>query len=161
MNPLWLAKLIPVAIGAAIGFVLAWGIQSLRLTSAEQEFTAFKQEQVRIYQEAQHDADTKREQASKKYDAARAELASAVGSGEVFRRCVAAGKCGVRVLKQSTCAAGNGIQAAPSLDATGPNAVFAPAGTAAEDPVIGDCAITTLMNNQLQEAIEAQKGYEK
>ena len=34
MNPLLLAKAAPYAIAALIAFALAWGIQSLRLTSA-------------------------------------------------------------------------------------------------------------------------------
>lgn len=51
MNPLFL-RLIPVAISAAIGFAIAWGIQGLRITSAEQEFVEYKQEQRQAYQDA-------------------------------------------------------------------------------------------------------------
>lgn len=51
MNPL-LLRLIPVAISAAIGFAIAWGIQGLRITSAEQEFVEYKQEQRQAYQDA-------------------------------------------------------------------------------------------------------------
>lgn len=50
------AKAAPYAIAALIAFALAWGIQSLRLTSAklevkegQQEYTAFRQEQTRIF----------------------------------------------------------------------------------------------------------------
>ena len=52
MNPLLLAKVAPYAIAALIAFALAWGIQSLRLTSAEQDFTKYKQEQRQVYQDA-------------------------------------------------------------------------------------------------------------
>ena len=51
MNPLFL-RLIPYAISAAIGFAIAWWIQGLRVTSAEQEFTEYKQEQRKVYQDA-------------------------------------------------------------------------------------------------------------
>ena len=51
MNPLFL-RLIPVAISAAAGFAIAWWIQGLRVTSAEQEFTEYKQEQRKVYQDA-------------------------------------------------------------------------------------------------------------
>ena len=163
MNPLWIAKLIPAAIGLAIGFVLAWGIQSLRLTHAEQEFTAFRQEQTRIYQEAQTNADIQRKQASEKYASARAELDAAVESGEVMRRCIAAGKCGVRTVRVCNGPPSNtanlSLQARTGVDATGANAIPAGTGATAEDPVVADCAITTLMINQLQAEIEAQKGY--
>ena len=50
MNPL-LLRLIPVALSVLAGFAIAWGIQCLRLTNAEQEFVKYKQEQVRILQE--------------------------------------------------------------------------------------------------------------
>ena len=43
MNPL-LLRLIPFAVSAAAGFAIAWGIQGLRLTSAEHEFVEYKQE---------------------------------------------------------------------------------------------------------------------
>ena len=52
INPLLLAKAAPYAIAALIAFALAWGIQSLRLTSAKQEMVEFKQEQRKVYQDA-------------------------------------------------------------------------------------------------------------
>ena len=52
MNPLLLAKAAPYAIAALIAFALAWGIQSLRLTSAQLELVEFKQEQRKVYQDA-------------------------------------------------------------------------------------------------------------
>ena len=51
MNPLFL-RLIPVAISAAAGFAIAWWIQGLRVTGAEQEFVDYKQEQRKVYQDA-------------------------------------------------------------------------------------------------------------
>ena len=51
MNPL-LLRLIPVAVSALAGFAIAWWIQGLRVTGAEQEFTEYKQEQRKVYQDA-------------------------------------------------------------------------------------------------------------
>lgn len=51
MNPL-LLRLIPFAVSALAGFAIAWWIQGLRVTGAEQEFTEFKQEQRKVYQDA-------------------------------------------------------------------------------------------------------------
>lgn len=51
MNPL-LLRLIPFAVSALAGFAIAWWIQGLRLTSAEQEFIEYKQDQREIYQDA-------------------------------------------------------------------------------------------------------------
>ena len=59
MNPLLLAKVAPLALAAMLAFALAWGIQSLRLTSARQELVEFKQEQRKVYQDAVDAAQTK------------------------------------------------------------------------------------------------------
>lgn len=158
------AVLAVFAFGVATGGSAAWYAQGLRLTHAEQEFTGYKQEQTRINQEAKDNADHERAQASKKYDAARAELAGAVESGEIYRRCVAAGKCGARTVRvpvSPTCAGGFRLPTAVRSDEAGTDAVPTVASPAEEIPVINDCAVTTLMINQLQEAIEAQAGYVK
>ena len=51
MNPL-LLRLIPFAVSALAGFAIAWGLQGLRVTGAEQEFVHYKQEQRQVYQDA-------------------------------------------------------------------------------------------------------------
>ena len=151
---------IAVAIVAfSTGFGGAWKVQGLRITSVEQAFTEFKQEQVRIYQEAQDAADKQRVKAAEAFAAKSADLAKAIEDGDVYRRCVDAGKCGVRVLKQPTCATGIRLPAADSAHDPGTDAISLIARAAEEDPVVNDCAITTLMLNQLQTDIENQPGY--
>lgn len=141
------------------GFGGAWKVQGVRITSVEQAFTEFKQEQVRIYQEAQDAADEQRVKAAEAFAAKSEDLAKAIEAGDVMRRCIAAGKCSVRVLKQPTCAAGIRLPAADSPPSPSANAVLAIDRAAEEDPVVNDCAITTLMLNQLQTDIENQPGY--
>jgi len=145
--------------GATTGGTAAWKFQGVRITAAKQELVAYQQEQVRIFQEAQHAADIERKQASEQYAQASQDLARAVSDGDVYRRCVAAGKCGVRVLKQSTCAAGISLPAAERADEASTDTVFTGPEAAAEDPVVNDCAVTTLMLNSLQADIESQPGY--
>ena len=94
MNPLFL-RLIPVAISAAAGFAIAWWIQGLRVTGAEQEFVDYKQDQVRIVQEQKDAADKQRDEAAKRFSAERADLAKEVEAGDVWKRCVMAGRCSV------------------------------------------------------------------
>ena len=141
------------------GFGGAWKVQGLRITSVEQAFTEFKQEQVRIYQEAQDAADKQRVKATEAFAAKSEDLAKAIEAGDVYRRCVDAGKCGVRVLKQPTCATGIRLPATDSAHDPGTDAISLVARAAEEYPVVNDCAVTTLMLNQLQTDIENQPGY--
>ncbi len=167
MNPLLLAKVAPYAIAALIAFALAWGIQSLRLTSAklevkevQQEYTAFRQEQTRIFQEARDAADKQRVEAATQYAIARQELADAVAAGDVYRRCVEAGRCGVprnppSLCESSTSRSGGGLSAPNKSDGSSANAV----SLAGDATAINDCAVTTLQLNHLQQDIEEQPGY--
>ena len=151
---------IAVAIVAfSTGFGGAWKVQGLRITSVEQAFTEFKQEQVRIYQEAQDAADEQRVKAAEAFAAKSADLAKAIEDGDVYRRCVDAGKCGVRVLKQPTCTPGIRLPATDSAHDPGTDAISLIARATEEDPVVNDCAVTTLMLNQIQTDIENQPGY--
>lgn len=160
MNPLML-KAAPYVIAAALAFGLAWWIQGLRITAAEQEFKDYRQEQVRLIQEAEDAADKQRIDAGKAYNDMAKGLADEIAKGEVFKRCVAAGRCGSRV---SNVPAGSGIRLPPpgSVDGTSANTVPL-AGEPAEESsqLANDCAVTTLMLNQLQTGVEAQPGYKK
>lgn len=157
MNPLML-KAAPYVIAAALAFGLAWWIQGLRITSAEQEFTSYKQKQAQIIQEAKDEADKQRLAEGKKYDDMAKGLADEIAKGEVFKRCVAAGKCG----RMSNVPSGSGIRlpAASRVDGDSTNAVPL-AGESAEEgaQAVNDCAVTTLMLNRLQSGIEGQPGY--
>lgn len=55
MNPL-LLKALPCVVAGAVGFTAAWGLQALRLTSLEQDFTQFKQDSREAVQTAKAQA---------------------------------------------------------------------------------------------------------
>lgn len=161
MNPL-LLRLIPFAVSAAVGFAIAWGIQGLRLTSAEQEFIDYKQEQVRILQEHNKHEAERQQKSAMAYAAARQEFADAIQAGEVFKRCVASGRCtGARnpsgVREPSANQADLRVPAPAKFDGASANPVSAPG----VDAALNDCAVTTLQLNHLQQDIEAQPGYKE
>ena len=155
MNPP-LLKSIPYALAASIGFGLAWGIQGLRLTSAEQEFIAYKQEQTRILQEHNTYEAKRQKESALAYEAARQELADSIAAGDVLKRCIAAGRCGaspVTRVRQPAGSAGNGISPPSRIDEASADAISSAGKLAAE------CAVTTLQLNQLQDDIAKQEGY--
>ena len=167
MNTL-LIRAVPYAIAAAVGFGLAWGIQGLRLTSAEQEFVAYKQEQVRIIQEQKDAADKQREEAAKRFSTARAELAAQVEAGDVWKRCVLAGRCAVPRNPSGLCQSsanrqGSGISSSRRTDGTGGTAVPAtgqPSDQGLCEGLANDAAKVQLKLNQLQMDIKNQPDYE-
>ena len=159
MNPL-LLRLIPFVVSAAVGFAIAWWIQDLRVTGAEQEFVDYKQDQVTLEQKRKDDADKQRVEAATQYAIARQELADAVAAGDVYRRCVEAGRCGVprnppSLCESSTSRSGGGLSAPNKADGSSANAV----SLAGDATAINDCAVTTLQLNHLQQDIEEQPGY--
>lgn len=163
MNPL-LLRLIPFAVSAAAGFAIAWGIQGLRITNAEQEFVEYKQDQVEHEQQRKRNADKQRDEAAARYAVARAELEQSISEGEVLKRCIAAGRCGgarnPSGLREPTRRAGAGLSAPSRSDETRIDAVpFT--GESAAPGVVFDCAYTTLQLNHLQADIEAQPGYKE
>ena len=148
--------------GVSSGGSAAWWIQSLRVKDAEQEFTAYKQEQVTLEQKREDDADKQRVEAATQYAIARQELADAVAAGDVYRRCVEAGRCGVprnppSLCESSTSRSGGVLSAPNKADGSSANAV----SLAGDATAINDCAVTTLQLNHLQADIEAQPGYIK
>lgn len=157
LRPL-LPYLLIAGAGSLLGGVSAWQIQGVRIDNVHNEFHAYKLEQTRIAQEAKNVADEQRKKAAEDYYNQQLLLDASVKAGEVFRRCVAAGKCG-RVPNVSTCATGVRLPSSGGTDAPRPDAVPATAGDAAE--VVGECATTTLMLNRLQIGIEEQPGYAK
>lgn len=163
MNPL-LLRLIPFAVSAAVGFAIAWGIQGLRLTNAEQEFVAYKQEQTRIFQEHKDAEAKRREESADRFSKARAELAAQVEAGDVWKRCVLSGRCSVprnpSGLRDTTRREGRGLLSPGRLNDRSTNELSA-AGESAAPGVVFDCAYTTLQLNHLQADIEAQPGYKE
>lgn len=138
----------PYLVAGAIGFIAAWGLQGLRLTASEQDFTQYKQDQAEAILAEATAANKQREEAANEYRKVAAKLKDEINAGAVMRRCIAAGKCGVPV--QPTCASAT-VLTADGTHAPGPNTVSIAAGTAT---VVDDCAITTLMLNMLQADIE-------
>ena len=171
MSPFALAllkRLIPFAIAAAIGFGMAWAIQGLRITAAEQETVTaeqahkdYVQQLIQEAQDAKDEADRQREQAQRNYATASQQLEDAIARGDALSRCIAAGKCR-GMPKQPVCAGSStpGLQAPSGIDDSSADAVFA-AASVADEGVIADCARTTLQINQLQADIKAQAGYEQ
>ena len=169
MSPFALAllkRLIPFAIAAVIGFGMAWAIQGLRITAAEQEVTAaeqahkdYVQQLTQESQDAKAEADRQRDQAQRDYAAASKQLEDAIARGDALSRCIAAGKCR-GMPKQPVCASSPAAPVSPAsgVDEDVADAVFA-AAAVADEGVIADCARTTLQINQLQADIKAQAGY--
>jgi len=135
------------------GFGLAFGIQELRITHVEQEYAQYKIDQQQLVQYQIDLANKQRKDASDAYQTKQKQLEVFIKDGEVFRRCVAAGKCGVRN-PVSSCTQSS-ISSSGEPDAVGTNSIPAPSGDAA----LNECAQTTLMLNQLQTDIEHQEGY--
>lgn len=152
----------PYIVAAVGGFIVAWGIQGLRLTAAEQAFVQYKQAQAQVAIDAETVARKQREESANEYAKNLSALQRQVAAGETYRRCVAAGKCGVRV---TTACAGIRLPSAGGADGLPTVELSSPARTAEAElpgevmPVVSDCAQTTLMLNQLQADIERQPGY--
>lgn len=145
----------PYAICVAIGFGMAWKVQGLRVTAAEQDLIEYKQAQVQAQIKAEQDAEIRRKETANEYAKHLAQLES---DHDTYRRCVAAGKCGARVIRLPAMpnGAGSGVSPPGRTDADRPDAVPVAGEVAAEDGILKDCARTTLQLNQLQADIEKQ-----
>lgn len=146
------------AVAATTASGIAWKIQGLRLTAAEQEFAQYKLDQAEAMNAASLIAEKKREDAANEFRKLKAKLNAEITTGEVYRRCVIAGRCGGLSIQP----VGPGIKVPPpgDSDGPGPNAVPSAPGATAEAVVVPqivvDCTVTTLMLNRLQADIEAQ-----
>lgn len=149
--------LVVAAFAGALSFSAAWNIQGMRLTAAEQEFTQYKQDQAEAILAQAAVANRMREEAAHEYKKVRSKLDAEIAAGEVYRRCVAAGRCG-GLSVQST-SPGIRLSPASGTDDPRPDAVPPTPGAAEVVPVVADCAATTLMLNSLQADIERQVGY--
>lgn len=162
----WLTILrwiVPYAISAVVGFSTAWMVQGLRVDALKNDVRK-EQQKLTDYQNAQREAailaaqeaEKRRKETIDDY----AKKIDALGKDhDAYKRCVAAGKCGARVVRVRDIlpASGeSGLRAPGRIDAASADTVSAPGTVAAEDQVIGDCARTTLQLNQLQLDIEKQ-----
>lgn len=136
MNPLILEsfrRAMPYMVIAGLGFMAAWYIQGLRITSAKQEFVEFKQK----LKQAQQDEKDRQTKISEETTDAWHQNLNALH--EYYRK---------RMLPRAG-SGGNGLSApAGGIDGAGQDAVPAPARVAE------DAAETTLQLNQLQDWIE-------
>lgn len=156
---------LPYAIAFAVGCSVAWGIQGLRIDSLKSDVAKEKQKLI-DYQNKQREAEIMAAQEAEKrrketIDEYAKKLEVLGKDHDAYKRCVAAGKCGARVIRVRDIlpASGeSGLRAPGRTDAASADTVSAPGSVTAEDQVIGDCARTTLMLNQLQADIEKQIG---
>ena len=160
MFPLNIASLVPWLIAAALG--LGFGVQTHRLDNAKLEFSDYKVAQQKEVQRQITVADKQREESANEYQEVKKQLEASIKTGEVFKRCVAAGKCGVRyvtvpprTVKSLSPASRANAASADSVPVAGePAAEVADVGD-----VVTDCARTTLQLNMLQADIEKQEGF--
>lgn len=152
---------IPYLIAGMIGFSVAWWIQEFRVETAQQElmvqinkFTAYQIEQDRLRVQHGLDAEKRREETlkdwSKKYEKLKAD-------NDIYKRCVAAGKCGGLPNLPGNSA---GLKLSPALGTHASASGGLPATTGAttnETPVVlRDCAADVLQLIQLQDDINRQ-----
>ena len=150
------------AFGATSGGSIAWWIQGLNATSVEQKFTKYQQEQVRLTQEEKDRATTQREKAGKDYEKLSGILTNEINDHAVLKRCIAAGKCGVRNNPVPACT-GIRLPAANQTDGTGGTSVSATGESPAEscEELANLAAAVQLKLNQLQLDIMSQPNYPK
>ncbi|MFZ4537164.1 hypothetical protein [Propionivibrio sp.] len=151
MNPLLLIKFGPYVVIALL--VAAWGVQTARLSNAKLELANYRIEQQQIIQQQIDDANKRRTETANAYREKSQQLALSIKAGEVFKRCIAAGKCGVQ--QQPRDCSGLRLSASISPDDSGPQ----PVPFTGNDAALNDCAVTTLQLNTLQTDIEQQDGY--
>jgi hypothetical protein len=145
----------PYAIIFVVGFGAAWKLQGVRVDSAKNELAEYKTAQQRLKNEAEIAAEKRRKETANDYQT---KLDQLDADHETYRRCVAAGKCGARVIRVPVMPDSAGLRIPPpggSAEAR-PDAVPAAGEVAAEDGILKDCARTTLQLNQLQADIEKQ-----
>ena len=151
-------------IGSAGGFNVAWYIQGLRVTSTQQEFSVYKTKQAETLAKQEAISKAQQDKDGYEYEELKAVLQKEQNSNSVWKRCIAAGKCGTLtgVLPRS-CSTEGTIQTTAVSDGPVSDSVPIVGGTTEKEseapPLINECAITTLMLNQLQKSIESQEGY--
>jgi len=161
--------------GVTTGGSAAWWIQGLRITSAQQAtktvqqtFDKYQLDQKAMELHNKEVAANQREKERQDYEHLSDLLTDQINDGAVYKRCVAAGKCGVHNSASVPTSPGNGLQTNGGVDVSWSHSVPPGAGatTTNEDggqcqALASDCAVTTLMLNRLQISIESQPGYPK
>lgn len=143
-------------IGITIGSLLSWQICSLRVDKVKNEFAVYKQKQTQAYNDAVSLANKNLEETRNEFSEKESLLRAEIQNNSIVSRAVAAG----RLFVKPTCPNSSSVQTTPRIDEARPDAI-SPSGKPAEEreenfQVVNDCAITTLMLNQLQDDIEKQ-----
>ncbi|TXH57178.1 MAG: hypothetical protein E6Q97_04755 [Desulfurellales bacterium] len=149
--------ILPYAVFSLVGFVAAWQLQGVRVDAAKNELAEYKTEQQRLKNEAEIAAEKRRKETANEYQT---KLDALEADHDTYKRCVAAGKCGARVVRLPNLPNGAGVRVSPPgrTDADRPDAVPVAGEVAEGAEVLKDCARTTLQLNQLQDDIEKQSG---
>ncbi len=159
----WLALLraaAPVVIAALLGAGAAWNFQGVRLDAARNGLAAYQNGIREAVVAAREHEQTINKESS---DAWKRNMEALRADQDAFKRCVAAGRCGVRVVTAS-CPA-DAASPAGRTDGAGGGAIPVDPRDAAQDRetaiggLIEDCRKVQLRLNLLQENIEAQRGY--
>lgn len=154
---------VPYALCIALGFGLAWKIQGARVDALKndvkaeaQKLTDYKQAQAQALIEAEKEAERRRKETANEYQA---KLDALGKDHDAYKRCVAAGKCGARIVRVSNLSdrSNSGISPPQRPDADRPDSIPVAGSIAEEAEVLRDCARTTLQLNQLQADIEKQQ----
>lgn len=152
---------VPYALCIALGFGMAWKIQGVRVEALKsdvkaeaQKLTDYKLSQEAAKIAAEKEAEKRRKETADEYQSKLDKLAQ---DHEIFRRCVAAGKCGAVRVPILPHGANSGISPPQRPDADRPGSIPVAGSIAEEAEVLRDCARTTLQLNQLQEDIEKQQ----
>lgn len=149
----------PYVVTALISASAAWHVQGLNVRSAKLEFSEYKTEQQRLTNQANEAQLQRQAQTAREYQT---QLSKLENDHEIYRRCVAAGKCGaVRVPVMAGCGVAGRLSSGAVLDENRPGAVPAAGGTAPEvsPDLLTDFARCVLQINMLQADIEGQPGY--
>ena len=138
------------------------GTQSRQLTEVQKEFEDYKQEQQQANEDYTHDLERLRTTNEALAKAATAQLATDMDAGEVFRRCVAAGKCRSVPVKPDHCpaAAVQTVQGSHEARGTTVPVTTEPAASGLDcSSLVNDAAQVQLRLNLLQAEIESQPNY--
>lgn len=157
-------RLAPYLLAALAGFSSAWWIQGHRITELRLEHQTYIADQEELVRKLNTLQLRQKELADHDYAVSQNQLKSEIERGDTYRRCVAAGKCGVVTVRvptyssetRSTQATGstNATESCPVLVGSNATETFSQ-----NSPVIEDCAITVLRLNKLQTLIESQSNY--
>ena len=139
--------------GFGVGAACFSWIGKLYTQKVEQEFTEYQQNQKEAFLRAKDEAQTQQEESNHAYRQKETELQAEMVKNAVLNRALSAGR-----LRLATCSSGDPVQPAQRINEARTDTVSASGSITTESAtqVINDCAVTTLMLNNLQADIEKQ-----